>query len=134
MTSVGVKRHPRLINVNLLPCSISHDGPANVSSFFVVESDQERSAESDQEHLSAHFRGRLLEGQRIPLPDGNEGLLLNPQCPSMHVEDGHATGRFLEIRGTFDAVNVWVHDRNFGSDDPFQRALAWIELASAIHD
>jgi len=46
-----------------LPCKIAHDGPARVSTFFMV-------SESAPGQLEAGFRGRRLLGARTPLPAG----------------------------------------------------------------
>ena len=44
-------------SVNALPCTVKHDGPANVSSGFEVEK------VGDSTTFNAHFRGRNLEGE-----------------------------------------------------------------------
>ena len=43
-------------------------------------------------------------------------------------------GKYHEVRGFFESATVWQHDREMGTDDPLHRALAWVELSSAIHD
>ena len=47
--------------------------------------------------------------------------------------DLDAAKQFYEVRGAFNEVQVWVHDKDPSADDQTSRALEWVELASAIH-
>jgi hypothetical protein len=83
--------------------------------------------------LRAFFRGRGLEGEAVLLPDGCEGLVLEPGSVPLELAQA-GVGRFYEVRHTFEAATVWQHDRDPGDDDPMHRALHWVNLAAAIHD
>ena len=67
----------------------------------------------------------------VALPDGCEGLFLAEGIPPPDVD---TSKKFFEVRGTFNEVHAWSHDRDLTPDHPTQRALDWIELSSAIHD
>ena len=81
--------------------------------------------------LRARFRGRLLEGRKVKLPEGCFGYNLEESTPPV---DGDQSKRFLEVRSTFDSVTVWQHDRDPDDNDMMRRALRWIEISKALHD
>eukprot|EP00613_Pedinella_sp_CCMP2098_P048546 CAMPEP_0171828522 /NCGR_PEP_ID=MMETSP0992-20121227/7218_1 /TAXON_ID=483369 /ORGANISM="non described non described, Strain CCMP2098" /LENGTH=134 /DNA_ID=CAMNT_0012443731 /DNA_START=29 /DNA_END=433 /DNA_ORIENTATION=- len=134
MSVVGVKQPPRPTEVHSIPCSIDHDGPANVNSFFLVEDATPEEMTLSEAPLRAHFRGRFLEGEFVRLPEGCEGVCTSPGCAPMVDGQPLVVDRFHEVRSTFEGATVWQHDRQKGTDDPLHRALAWVELAAAIHD
>lgn len=49
--------------IHLMPCRIDYTGPANVSNYF-------RPERSENGNLAATFRGRLLNGTDVKLPEG----------------------------------------------------------------
>jgi hypothetical protein len=50
----GVRQPPTPVDVHLLPCSISHDGPAPVSSYFLLEDHQQHNSnDADASHESS---------------------------------------------------------------------------------
>ena len=52
--------------VEHIPCEIQFNGSAPVSSYFVVN--------DDNKVKEAMFRGRLLKGERVSLPEGVNGI------------------------------------------------------------
>lgn len=52
--------------VEHIPCEIQFNGSAPVSSYFVVN--------DDNKIKEAMFRGRLLKGERVSLPEGINGI------------------------------------------------------------
>lgn len=54
-------------SVNRMPCEIKYNGSAPVSEYFVVN--------DDNKVKEAMFRGRLLKGERVSLPENMEGFL-----------------------------------------------------------
>ena len=52
--------------VEHIPCEIQFNGSAPVSSYFVVN--------DDNKVKEAMFRGRLLQGERVSLPKGVNGI------------------------------------------------------------
>lgn len=78
MTSIDLKRDGMGIEdlsgrVHQLPCCVKHDGPASISQYFkpkpTLVSDEGLPLQQ------AHFRGRLLHGTTLPLPNGYSGTL-----------------------------------------------------------
>ncbi|KAG0152044.1 hypothetical protein CROQUDRAFT_650666 [Cronartium quercuum f. sp. fusiforme G11] len=65
--------------LHLMPFSISHHGPAKISTYFlprpIVPVDQ--SSSSSQGCLEAAFRGRYIHGTPVSLPERYTGLLLS---------------------------------------------------------
>ena len=67
-SAIGARQAPSAMAIHVLPCSIAHDGPANVSSFFLVEEvgyEEAKTTGSVNGSIRAHFRGRALEGEVI---------------------------------------------------------------------
>lgn len=56
------------VTVQHLPCEIQYTGGAPISTYFVVK--------EDAEGKEATFRGRLLKGEVISLPEKTSGLLV----------------------------------------------------------
>ena len=126
---------PFKTKVHALPCTIRHDGPAAVTTYFQVQDTGIGSGASSAAAaapLRAHFRGRALEGQQVAFPEGTVGMVLEEA--SAAPPDVDSSKRFMEIRSTFDGATVWQHDRDPGTDDVVHRTLEWMELAGAIHD
>lgn len=55
--------------VEHIPCEIQFNGSAPVSSYFVVN--------DDNKIKEAMFRGRLLKGERVSLPEGINGIQID---------------------------------------------------------
>ena len=55
--------------VEHIPCEIQFNGSAPVSSYFVVN--------DDNKVKEAMFRGRLLKGERVSLPEGVNGTQMD---------------------------------------------------------
>lgn len=62
------------MQLHLLPCRIEHDGPAKVSTYFLVEESENRE-NATETALEVGFRGRQLKGREISLPDNYIGAL-----------------------------------------------------------
>ena len=41
---------------------------------------------------------------------------------------------FFEVRGTFNSVTTWSHDKPLPEDHPTQRALDWVQIAQAVSE
>lgn len=66
--------------LHLMPFSIDHDGPAEISKYFLARglAHQGSSFGRDEDRidcLESSFRGRYLHGTRIKIPDGYIGLI-----------------------------------------------------------
>ena len=134
------------LHPNILPCTIHHSGPIKVSKrYWSPKTTTTTTSSSTAPHdhspkiQTAHFRGRKLQGRRIPLPEGYIGRILQKTAgeeegegkqPNRHEataataaaeedeagEDGKMSGsatvpvRMLETKGTFDALTIWGHE------------------------
>ncbi|CAH7666160.1 ribonuclease H2 non-catalytic subunit-domain-containing protein [Phakopsora pachyrhizi] len=85
----------RIVQLDLMPFSIDHDGPSKISKYFLKknlkticdtndsdfktldESKLHKSSEKSFERLESSFRGRYLVGVRLGLPIGYTGLMLS---------------------------------------------------------
>ncbi|KAI5478999.1 ribonuclease H2, subunit C [Pseudohyphozyma bogoriensis] len=70
--------------VSLLPCRISHDGPANIRQFFATRphASSSTSATSASPSLSASFRGRLLISTPFSVPSEYQGIVFTTTKPA----------------------------------------------------
>ncbi|KAF2861809.1 ribonuclease H1 small subunit [Piedraia hortae CBS 480.64] len=113
--------------VNLLPCSIKHDGPIQVPERLWSPC---TGTDGDK---TVYFRGRQLRGQSVKLPEGYEGAVLEktdqaaPDC-------GEEDIKKMEIKGTFGEFVVWAHDALPSKEDSHVKAVEeWMGFAAAIH-
>lgn len=109
--------------VHLLPCEIEHDGRAEVLTYF-TSTTKERKHE-----MSVSFRGRGLKGQELNCPQGYTGLVLKEtQKPASDQED-----RTVKVSSVFHNFTYWNLETPPTSDDGVVMAMAWSQLAEAIH-
>ncbi|KAK7329895.1 hypothetical protein VNO77_24076 [Canavalia gladiata] len=111
--------------VHQLPCCIKHDGPASVSHYF-----KPKPSGVGDEGLAlqqAHFRGRLLQGTTLHLPQGYRGFILGKKTSE---ENSHS----WETKATFHDITYWNHDYLPSHNDDFFRASHWLTLAKALHN
>ncbi|KAJ3173741.1 Ribonuclease H2 subunit C [Geranomyces variabilis] len=121
LPAYSVVETPKL---HLLPCQIDHNGPANVSSFFVVESNPDCPST-----VQSAFRGRSLQGVRAKVPANYQGVIYRE-------DDSHPSKeRALKAAGSFETFVAWGHDDlpTTESND-VMRMLAWLEIAEDLHN
>uniref|UniRef100_A0A8C7H6S4 Ribonuclease H2, subunit C n=1 Tax=Oncorhynchus kisutch TaxID=8019 RepID=A0A8C7H6S4_ONCKI len=110
-------------SVHLLPCEIEHDGPAEVSQFFTATI-------KDQKHeKTVSFRGRGLKGQEVSCPQGYTGLVLR----EVNKSGSDQEDRTVKVSSVFHKVTYWNLETSPNSDDGIVMAMAWPDLAEAIH-
>lgn len=68
----------------------------------------------------------------MKLPKGYEGGVMVEMRKKLTSEDIEEPKQ-LKIVGTFDQLHCWNLDRKPSANDPFPRALQWLELAEALH-
>ncbi|KAG8746086.1 hypothetical protein FRC10_006189 [Ceratobasidium sp. 414] len=126
----------------LLPLHIEYDGPAPVDTYFHVGRDEEGNK------VSA-FRGRVMYGVDLALPDGYAGVVLqtgeeNQEDPpkkrrdvvDVDAEDENdASGTRLGPGQTFDKIGLWRADVPVDlKSDEYARALdEWTRMAALVH-
>ncbi|KAJ6443132.1 ribonuclease H2 non-catalytic subunit [Purpureocillium lavendulum] len=133
---------------NLLPCRIHHNGPVDpVSSYWNPDHTQSSASE-------AYFRGRKLQGKKVPVPDQYEGVVVErkqPQGNAMSLDpqsQGQTAGGAdadadidttergaMHVTAQFDEVTVWFHQAAADSaSDPYIRSIEeWLHVADQIH-
>lgn len=72
--------------------------------------------------LEAAFRGRLLRGVSLPLPDGCTGSVLARE----------PRGGVWQATSSFSALTAWNHDTTPGSADAGPRLMQWLQVATAL--
>ena len=111
--------------VHLLPCSIDHDGPARVSTFF-----QPRQIEGTP-YQEATLRGRLLRGHEMKLPVGINGIVLQQSTPPRSRVLEHQN--YASEQRTFDSIVYWNHDTVPSETDYLPQAMKIFDVARAVH-
>nr|CAG4641342.1 EOG090X0IC1 [Eulimnadia texana] len=116
--------------VHLMPCKIHHDGPANVSTYFTPYiSEKSPSDESSDKVLQASFRGRLLLGQQIEIPENFTGYVLSESKKPLSEE----SDRKLHCSDTFQGFTYWNWDHEPTKNDAVQQVFEWLDVSQAIH-
>ncbi|KAG9122416.1 hypothetical protein FRC07_001212 [Ceratobasidium sp. 392] len=126
----------------LLPFHVEYDGPAPVDTYFRVEKDKEG-------NTIAAFRGRMMYGVDLALPDGYAGAVLQTgednktEAPKKksHVVDvdaedeSGASGTRLEPGQAFEKIGLWRADMPVDlKSDEYARALdEWTRMAALVH-
>ncbi|KAG1954384.1 ribonuclease H2 subunit C-like [Pimephales promelas] len=109
--------------IHLLPCEIEHDGPAEVFKFF------NPTVKEHKHETTVSFRGRGLKGQELHCPQGYTGLVLKEvQKPASDQED-----RIVKVSSVFHNFTYWNLETPPTSDDGVVMAMAWPQLAEAMH-
>ncbi|KAG9122234.1 hypothetical protein FRC07_001484 [Ceratobasidium sp. 392] len=125
----------------LLPFHVEYDGPAPVDTYFHAETDEEG-------NKIGAFRGRMMHGVDLALPDGYAGVVLQtgenktdaPKKKS-HVidvdaeDEDDASGTRLEPGHAFEKIGLWRADMPVDlKSDEYARALdEWTRMAALVH-
>jgi hypothetical protein len=103
--------------IHYLPCTIAHDGPLAVNSFFQIQ--------KTKAGMISSLRGRQLVGKTLPLPPNVTGLNI--------VQDGTTSKTELswDCGGHFQEIVVWQHDiaPDLGQ---LQDCFNWFEIADKV--
>jgi hypothetical protein len=118
MEDIRIKGDVELLKstIHLLPCKISHNGEANVSSYFYYQ-------RKSDDLLETSFRGRPLNGVNIELPNDKIGLIIDTNDNKQ------------EVTSTFDKIYSWHLDDNKISINTDQLSNAikdWYELSNIV--
>lgn len=109
--------------LHLLPCVIHRQGPAKVTEYFTPAI---REAPGGKE---VSFRGRVLRGQEVTVPEGYMGIVLKEDNKPFSEEED----RSLTVRTTFQSFMQWNLETPPSADDVLVRSLAWPKIAAAVH-
>ncbi|XP_066947229.1 ribonuclease H2 subunit C [Macrobrachium rosenbergii] len=125
-------------HVQYLPCSIEHNGDADVAKYFtkyvteetVANEGDEEEEEEEEKVLHGVFRGYPLTGNVLPIPEGYTGVVLKETRPGLNSEEP----RTLKAVCQFKKFTFWNWDRKPSRGDKYQQAMDWAEIADLIHD
>ncbi|KAK9152419.1 hypothetical protein Syun_010728 [Stephania yunnanensis] len=85
----------------------------------------------------AFFRGRKLEGLRVPVPDGYEGYVLgkkkNQRGKRKDSDSCDDDSNSWETCASFRNITYWNHDSFPSQNDAFLRCFHWFSVAEALH-
>ncbi|XP_012876538.1 PREDICTED: ribonuclease H2 subunit C [Dipodomys ordii] len=133
------------VTLHLLPCEVLANRPAPVERFFTPAIRQ------GPDGLQVSFRGRSLRGEEVAVPSGLAGYVmvtegkgdgLRKQDFSESLKNGgdeeqepleRDFDRFIEATGSFSRFTLWGLETTPGPDAKVHGALAWPDLAAAIH-
>ncbi|KAJ3056158.1 Ribonuclease H2 subunit C [Rhizophlyctis rosea] len=124
---------PSQQNIHLLPCQIDHNGPANISSYFLVtetpSTKPDVASTPAAPTYDATFRGRGLKGVTVPVPENFQGFVLREgRTPpdSSAVKD-------LRVESVFDTFTTWGHTiLPTRSNDSVLKAMAWANITNDV--
>ena len=91
---ISLEGVPAPASFHHIPCAINLDGPAKISTYFLVE---------EKPALTAHFRGRQLDGKRMILPPDVQGLVLKPAACTEE-ED---VDQLMKVDAQFKEIVYW---------------------------
>ncbi|XP_052748348.1 ribonuclease H2 subunit C [Galleria mellonella] len=109
---------------HFIPCKVDEDGPANVRRFF-----EPYICEDENGELSATFRGHLLNGTRMQLPDGYRAIVVTEAKRPL----AENADRRFQVAGGFKQVMYWNWDKKPSKNDNLVKALDWVDIAEAVH-
>ncbi|KAG8527485.1 uncharacterized protein KY384_007637 [Bacidia gigantensis] len=122
--SKGTTENTKKVTVNLLPCSIQHDGTVNAA---------------DRYWKPEIAKGKIKAANRyqgIIVKNGGVHEPLNRQWNSENGEeedDGVGDIRSLHEVESFEHVQLWEHEAQVEGDDAFAKGLSeWIGFAEAV--
>ncbi|CCX32836.1 ribonuclease H2 subunit C [Pyronema domesticum] len=126
--------------VNLLPCSISHNGPVSATK-------KHWDPTMEGKNCTAYFRGRKLHGRTMELPEGVVGAILETTTDLVvptssqendnnenEDEEGSET-KVVKTLATFDKITVWGHGQvpETGDGGVVRSMEEWVQFAGRIH-
>ncbi|KAL8184147.1 UNVERIFIED_CONTAM: hypothetical protein K2H54_007703 [Gekko kuhli] len=74
------------------------------------------------------FRGRMLKGKQVLVPEGYMGLVLEEVAPYLSSEE-----RNVQVKSTFESMSVWNLERAPNESDEILMAFSWPKIAEGIH-
>ena len=123
--------------VHHMPCAIKCDGYAGVSTYF-----QSTVEQKGEDKLEARFRGRLLEGRNINLPQNVQGYVFREKAlanaAGALAGEGDASTeeeceRAWSVEGKFSKLTYWTHDKVMSEHDHIPQTLDWMRHANVLH-
>ncbi|KAL1518195.1 hypothetical protein ABEB36_001856 [Hypothenemus hampei] len=111
--------------VQSVPFKIDADCDAPVRKYF-----QPFVQKTENNVLTASFRGYPLKGTKIQLPEGYQGMVLHE---SLKPDFEKLQDRHFFVVNKFEELTFWNWDKIPSKNDVFLKALDWIDIAEALH-
>lgn len=147
-------------------CSIEYDGPAKVSTYFTPRPYDEKISTEETDHASrcrevssspqkgergtsgnvAYFRGRMMRGIDVPIPQGytmyicekeeiSDGDDCLGKCVESPMENNTGPAAALCLTPVNNRITIWKHHICPDIEtDSFIKSLDWPSMASALHE
>lgn len=119
MEDTSIKSNTVNRSIHCLPCQIEYDGPAPVSTYFLVSPGQEENT------YVSHLRGRRLVGKEVKLPEKIVGL-----HGIFGGKKSNTEGK-VEIQESFHSFVSWQHDSTPDLNN-IQECLDWMEISDVV--
>ncbi|XP_033253691.1 uncharacterized protein LOC117193068 [Drosophila miranda] len=80
--------------------------------------------------LTNALRGYPLVGERMKVPEGYKGLVLQETEKPL----SESADRQLRLTGVFDEFTYWNYDKVPSNGDPFRQAMLMADMAKALSE
>jgi ribonuclease H2 subunit C len=132
------------VSIHRLPCTIQHNGPANISRFFIpqqVQQQQQHQDNTTNNIYEVNFRGRKLLGLKENLPEGMIGLVVKKEftgyTENNNFNDDNNQDNYyyvepqetfqIRCQAQFSSITHWLHDEIPKKDTAL--VSKWLDLA-----
>ncbi|XP_017027603.1 ribonuclease H2 subunit C [Drosophila kikkawai] len=114
------------LDLHYLPAKVDGDGEANVEEYF--NNYTREAAEFGTGVLTNALRGYPLMGERLKVPEGYRGLVLQETDKPL----SESSDRQLRLTGVFDEFTYWNYDKVPSNGDAYRQALVMADVAQAL--
>ncbi|KAH8277979.1 hypothetical protein KR018_012201 [Drosophila ironensis] len=114
------------LDLHFLPAKIDGNGEANVEQYF--NNYTRDSVECGSGVLTNALRGYPLMGERLKVPEGFKGLVLQETERPL----SESADRQLRLTGVFDAFTYWNYDKVPSNGDAYRQAILMADVAEAV--
>ncbi|XP_020799709.1 uncharacterized protein LOC110177354 [Drosophila serrata] len=114
------------LELHYLPAKVDGDGEANVQEYF--NNYTREASEYGTGILTNALRGYPLVGERLKVPEGFQGLVLQETDKPL----SESSDRQLRLTGVFEEFTYWNYDKVPSNGDAFRQALVMADVAQAL--
>ncbi|KAH8257979.1 hypothetical protein KR038_003615 [Drosophila bunnanda] len=114
------------LELHYLPAKVDGDGEANVQEYF--NNYTREASEYGTGILTNALRGYPLVGERLKVPDGFQGLVLQETNKPL----SESSDRQLRLTGVFEEFTYWNYDKVPSNGDAYRQALIMADVAQAL--
>ncbi|KAH8285206.1 hypothetical protein KR054_006183 [Drosophila jambulina] len=114
------------LDLHYLPAKVDGDGEANVEEYF--NNYTREAPEYGTGMLTNALRGYPLVGERLKVPEGFQGLVLQETEKPL----SESSDRQLRLTGVFEEFTYWNYDKVPSNGDAYRQALVMADVAQAL--